>query len=315
MPTFSSRSRSSPPSHGRSIQFWGDILARYPEILSRVPEGAIVTDWGYEAGHPFEERAAALREAGVPTLLCPGTSGWLSLAGRWSNAAANIGEAAQAAVAQDAAGLLLTDWGDQGHLQPPVVRLPGLLLAAALAWNPESRSELSSDRVVRLLDLHLFRAPSDGGPSAGLLALADLYRRPGGSTFNGSPLFYLLTRPDLPLDHPRLRGLEPGGLEACLSELDASAVERARSHVEIDWLVGALETAARLGQERLRHGARASCRELPADLRATVRREIERLLASHELLWLQSSRPGGLEESAAFLARTGRALAEGQDRS
>jgi hypothetical protein len=31
-----------------------------------------------------------------------------------------------------AEGLLLTDWGDNGHLQPPIASLPGILAAAGL---------------------------------------------------------------------------------------------------------------------------------------------------------------------------------------
>ena len=32
-------------------------------------------------------------------------------------------------------GLLLTDWGDGGHLQPPVVSFPAFLAASDYAWN------------------------------------------------------------------------------------------------------------------------------------------------------------------------------------
>ncbi len=98
--------------HGRRIQFWGDILAAHPELLGEVPDDAVVLEWGYEAGHPFAERAAALAAAGLEFYLCPGTSSWNSFAGRLDNALANLAEAARAGAEHGASGYLITDWGD-----------------------------------------------------------------------------------------------------------------------------------------------------------------------------------------------------------
>jgi hypothetical protein len=57
-----------------------------------------------------------LAEAGVPFIACPGTSSWSSFSGRTTNCIANIKAAAKAAADHNGLGMLLTDWGDFGHL-------------------------------------------------------------------------------------------------------------------------------------------------------------------------------------------------------
>ena len=53
----------------------------------------------------------------MPFWVCPGTSSWNSLVGRWPNARANVLDAAESGLAAGARGFLLTDWGDNGHWQ------------------------------------------------------------------------------------------------------------------------------------------------------------------------------------------------------
>jgi hypothetical protein len=189
-----------------------------------------------------------------------------------------------------------------------MVGLPGYLLAASLAWNPDDNPLSGDAAMAACLDLWAFDAV-DGGPARALLTLADLYRLPGGSTFNGSPLFYLLTRPDLRLDGARLGSMTQAGLEATLGRLDGLADDDGLAAVEAAWIHRALGTASRIGLARLRHRATASCRELPGSSRRRLAGELDGLIEEHRALWLRDSRPGGLGESARFLERTRDALA------
>ena len=72
----------------------------------------------------FEAHVAGFAEAGVPFWVCPGTSSWNSLIGRLDNARGNLLDAAQVGLARGASGYLITDWGDNGHMQPPSVSWP-----------------------------------------------------------------------------------------------------------------------------------------------------------------------------------------------
>ena len=122
-------------ARGKKMMLWGDILTKHPESIGDVPKDVTVLDWGYEADAPFEEHAAMLERAGVPFLLCPGTSTWLSLTGRTDNMLQNIRSAAEAALRHGARGVLLTEWGDWGHAEYEPLNEPALAHAAALCWN------------------------------------------------------------------------------------------------------------------------------------------------------------------------------------
>lgn len=122
-------------TYGRSVMVWGDILRKHPEWLPEVPRDVTVVHWGYWAETDVEF-PAVLQQAGLPFMVCPGTSSWNRFIPAFSNADENIRRMAAAGAANGALGLMLADWGDDGHVQPPALTLHGLLLGAEAAWNP-----------------------------------------------------------------------------------------------------------------------------------------------------------------------------------
>jgi hexosaminidase len=161
--------------HGRTMHFWGDIILHHPELIPELPRDAVALVWGYEANHPFESECAAFAQSGLPFWVCPGTSTWNSMAGRTENMRENIARAARQGLQHGARGLLVTDWGDNGHWQPPVASWPGFVWGAALAWCGSSNRDLP---LARALDEHILHDPA-GRTGAALLALGDVYRLVG----------------------------------------------------------------------------------------------------------------------------------------
>ncbi len=151
--------------NGKEMMMWADAAAS-PLLLRELPRDILLLEWGYEAEHPFEKRAGALRENGRRFLVCPGTSSWSSFTGITDNMLANVSAAATAAGRWGAEGLLLTDWGDMGHLQMPAASWPGLAFAGALAWDWEA--DVGEDLLARALDRFVFR---DRNQVLGRLAL------------------------------------------------------------------------------------------------------------------------------------------------
>ena len=138
------RLRHTARRHGRSLMFWADMLHCFDDdTLWRLPSDSVAMEWGYDAGHPWDERCARMAEAGVAFFTCPGTSSWCSVAGRVPNAITNIREACFAAQRHGGLGSLLTDWGDYGHLQPLCTAYPGLAAHAGFSWRPETKSVAS----------------------------------------------------------------------------------------------------------------------------------------------------------------------------
>jgi hypothetical protein len=131
-------------ARGKSLQFWADIVLEAPELVAELPAGVTGLVWGYEASHPFATQCPAFARAAVPYIVCPGTSCWNSVAGRWLNAQANIASATASACANGALGMMLTDWGDNGHHQPMCTSLPPACLFADSAWNGCQKADVAA---------------------------------------------------------------------------------------------------------------------------------------------------------------------------
>jgi hypothetical protein len=299
-------------ARGKRMQFWADILLNHPELVPEVPKDAVAMLWGYEADHPFEDQTQTLADAGLPFYVCPGTSSWQSIGGRINNMFANVHSAAHWGAKRGARGLLVTDWGDRGHLQPPFVSLPGYMFAAEAAWNPDAR-RASSTALLGPLSRHVLSHDlAEQVIELGWLA--------GGTRMNvrnASPFSLLLTKFDAPFPPPELVGLDPSSLEG--AEVLARGVQEyamgqvGNSHGrqpldgelllrEIRWTAGLLRFACELGIARLRagHGSLDSIDKRESKLLAE---ELTPLISEHRELWLQRSRPGGLDRSARWLER------------
>ena len=302
-------------AEGHEVMFWADLFRRDPTLLPLVPDGSIGVVWNYEApgaaswrdwlpsevlerlGIPedadlgFESHARLFIESGTPFWVAPGTGSWCTVIGRNVNAAANIADAAAVGSAHGSPGMLLADWGDNGHWQPLPVSLPSMVRAGAAAWDGEVPDELT---VAGMVD-------DVSGFESGIGRHLDLLGRIGESLgfvcLNSTPIF---------------RALSTGGLPT-IGELDPAGYFRALAVVE--------EAARAFGAETL-GGDRGTtlCAEMTAAL-GLASLGLKRLAAEHlghdepsgadieaaieaqAAAWLLSSRVGGLDDSLAKIRR------------
>lgn len=296
---------------GRIMQFWADMIRDRSALIGTLPKDAIALEWGYEADHPFVEHSRLYVDAGLQFYVCPGTSSWNSLAGRTANTLANISNAVIAGRATGAIGVLTTDWGDNGHLQPIPVSYLGFAAGAALSWCTDGidfrRSNLSG-----LLDMHAFR---DQAGVVGRLAydLGNAYLHTGVPLHNRTVLFHLLALADQDLPKAAIERLSVENLEktrAYVDEvtapLDDARMARPDAEIilkEFRWVADMLRLACRLGMARLQAGLGAPLRALPAPSRTALADELRALIDRHRQLWQYRNRPGGLDDSAARLER------------
>ena len=290
-------------THGRKVQFWGDIITQHPELIPELPADAIALEWGYEADHPFDDDAARFAAAGIPFYVCPGTSSWNSIAGRTDNALGNILNAAECGLRHGAIGLLNTDWGDNGHWQftPAVSYLP-YAMGAAASWALEANRHLDLVQGVALF------AFGDRSGAAGRVAydLGNVYTALDSPLVNASGLFFVFGRPlaELAEVYPVPRHAFEHALGAI--ERAVEPMTRGSAH-QADSVVTQQEfaTAARM----LRHGARRGLLALEGDpgraaaLARDLTADMESLIPQYEALWLARNRPGGLCDSVARLRR------------
>ena len=293
--------RQLPALAGREMLMWADVMAPHPELLAELPGGVTLVEWGYEASHPFDARCGRIAAAGVPLWVAPGTSTWSSLGGRVANMSANVEAAVRAALTHGASGLLVCDWGNEGHFQYLPVSWPGFVTAAALSWNPDAPVD-----AVAVIAHHL---TGDGSLAEATVRLGrvDELIRPGVP--EAGTLASMLASPSVA---PALAagGMTNEMLEAADAEL-ASIAELAGASTSAapDASVWAEEVRATAGWMRLSVAmARARLGWPGAPDADDLAAEHARLVATHERLWLQRNRRGGLDDS---LRRLGAAVPPG----
>lgn len=277
---------------GLRMQFWADILLRYPGLLAEIPKDCIALIWGYEARHPFAEETIRIQNSGTEFYVCPGTSSWNSLGGRTRNMVENISRAARHGKQTNALGLMTTDWGDNGHWQPLVASFPGFVLGAAKAWNQSRSPHLS-----HCLDNHVFQQKGLGDL---LLATGDLDEPLALGMHNQSALFPLLREP--PETIKRMQKLNPEKLEvvrakseellAGLNRLESETAKNELFLSELRWVLKMLGHACQRGSAILQGKSRSH-----------LTRRAEALCDQHQDLWFRRNRPGGYEASRALFGR------------
>jgi len=284
------RLRALPELEGRDVLVHGDVLASHPDLIPALPSGVTVTEWGYEANHPWEERLGRLADAGVPRSVMCGTSSWSSLLGRTTNMIGNIAGAVDAALADGGVDAVVnTDWGDWGHLQHLPVSMPGFAWGAAQTWCRSSNRDLD---LAAALDDHCREATGPGW-GATVLALGDAHRAWGPMAPNVASCFLNLFMNQLPV-----RGVDRSAPEAVRAALDAALDlgdpgPELSATVELARLLLDDDEARLAGDGRIESVPEATRRVLDAGMGDAM--EV------HRAMWLPRNRPGGLEDSLAWL--------------
>ena len=309
---------------GCAVLMWGDVIAHHPERVAELPGGDLTAlVWNYDApGAPipeipaplaevlaeigidlasptdFASRVAPFQDSGVPFWVAPGTSSWNSLVGRWDNARANLLDAARVAATSGAGGYLVTDWGDNGHHQPPSVSDVPILYGGAVSWCAGTNGDLD---VATVADRLVY---DDATATIGRVveAIGQVGSATGRVARNLSPLFAAL----LPHQAHLVGGTADrdavasviATLDAARSDLAAArprAADGATVVEELDVAIG----LARHGAIRL--GTAAGLDDPGA---AVMHADLAGLIARYQEVWPRRSRPGGLADSVAHLERT-----------
>lgn len=292
--------------YGRRMMFWGDIIAKYPDLVPEIPKDVVLLNWWYEAHgeeHGYRGRVKPAKEAGLEHWVCPGTSTWNSLFFRMENARVNLRAFAKAGVWGGASGCLVTDWGDNGHYNFLSYSLWPIAYGADCAWRPQEIEE-AEKLFDRRFTLQLL-GDIKGEWVKPLRLMGDLYQAFGVKIPNNSAERWLLTgNPEPRRDRLGVSGelkqynaITPAGLNRALKKSeDAAALLReiestsgeARA-IRDEWLLGA-ELSAHACRRALwlNHGEGD-----PAQLKT----EAEELRNRFEQLWLIRNRESDLDSN------------------
>ncbi|MDX1414856.1 MAG: family 20 glycosylhydrolase [Candidatus Promineifilaceae bacterium] len=296
-------------ARNRIPQFWGDIIVKYPELVKELPPDVIALEWGYESNHPFDEHARLYMQSGIPYYVCPGTSSWNSIAGRTSNAYANLSSASSYGLKYGAIGYLNTDWGDNGHWQPLSVSFIGFANGAALSWafqanvNQEHSRAISRDAFC-----------DDSGILASIANdLGDVHLETGVLIHNETVLFDLLQTSPENLGKIRNKlisgSLNQEGLVNTRNQIAEIADRLPESGQgnpafelnlrEMRWVVDVLDHACNRGLWMLAMEAGAD----EVFETAELTNQADRIVKEFDFIWHARNREGGFAASLALFER------------
>ncbi len=286
--------------YGKKIQFWGDIIMKSPELIPLLPRGITALEWGYEADHPFEADCARFAASGVPFYVCPGTSSWNTFTGRTGNMLENIARACLYGSRAGCAGMLLTDWGDNGHHQYWPISWPGICFAMGCAWNvhaSDAHRLLLPEAVGRFFDPRA----RGGALGAALLELGSLYEEfPTAVCRNAAVWCQALYRdPSSRVVTELLKQTDSGMTRRALKRLHAwRKTFAARPPTSDALILSELANSALMTECALKYLLRSQGGRI--NVRAW-RDAMAAVIGEHNRLWLKRNRPGGLHESSERL--------------
>lgn len=174
--------------YNKQALIWGDVLINHPESLSRVPKDMIFVDWGYDVNYPFEKNLLKLKEANIKFMAAPGTASWCSFLGRTNDAIGTIRDACVYTKLYGGEGMLLTDWGDFGHLQFLPTSIVPLVYAGLFSYRTDGNALLQLKHYV---NKYVFK-DSENIIADLLLDLGNYYRFENSYVGNGTQAFHVL---------------------------------------------------------------------------------------------------------------------------
>lgn len=291
---------------------WGDVLVKHSQSWDRLPKDIIFVDWGYDAGYPFDKHAKALKEKGVKFMCAPGTTSWSSFFGRYLDWYENIKNACDAVYNHDGLGVILTDWGDFGHLQFLPVSYAPIVYMGLYSWSHKEGTIL---KVRDYLNDIIFK---DSNKVIGdlLLDLGHYSRYDLEYSDNGSKSFYTFMWAACAIPDTKYKNLDP--IDYFKSKIGTTYMEYPKFRImrkflnlkldEIDFikmdndLLTIEEIIQTVKMLKMIHKLSLAYNEgVDLDLRIRYMTEVvnsrESFINEQKRLWLERNKSGGLQSS------------------
>jgi hypothetical protein len=183
--------------YGKRMNVWADIVLKHPELLKKLPKDIVMLNWEYEAEGKNIYKTKEIAKAGLPFMVCPGTSSWLTHGTRMPASMGNVANFAEQGRKFGAEGLLNTDWGDQRHRNMLGLSLHSFAHGAAQSWNGKA---VDNEKFTDNFCFNLFRQ-KDNKLSKAIQKLGSNYITCGTNVPNRSWLYFAFIE--------QIKGIQP----------------------------------------------------------------------------------------------------------
>ena len=303
--------------YGKKAQMWGDIVSKHPELIPQMPKEITCMVWGYRPEHPFKKQCSKFQEEGIPFYVCPGTSGWRTYIGKMERAKLNIVNAIENGKKYGAMGVLNTDWGDRGHMQPLTTAMPAFLYGAGMSWAVEANKAVD---LKGLINTQIFYDKT-GLMGEALLQLTNAYRGGKDEEQAGTPYFQMMDRIEVFFQKDfEFKNYDLSLLPGVRKEIKFAMKKLAKAKpesVDAEIAIQEMRTAAKLADWGCRFvEARLKAPEhdvyqMKKETRKVLAEELDAIAVEHCQTWLLRNRAGGLDDSVARMEKVNSLLLKG----
>ncbi|MFA6134783.1 MAG: glycoside hydrolase family 20 zincin-like fold domain-containing protein [Phycisphaerae bacterium] len=294
--------------HGKRMNAWSDIILQHKELLKDVPRDIVMLNWAYEPNHWRMGRTNEIARAGLPLVVCPGTSSWATHGSRLGVAIANVANFAAQGRRWGAEGMLNTDWGDGGHRNFMGVSLHSFAHGAAHSWHGRGVDDKS---FTDAFCFHVF-GQNNSRLAGSLRALGGTYCVCSDNYVNSCALYTSLVEPlVLPEGGKgRIDETKPAGLRQIIRQLsdekiwplppkDMGGFEAlALMEFSVAARMDVLACRRALAAKDLRAGKAVAAKEFQA-----LAADMHELAGDFKGLWLARNKPSRLKDNLDLMSR------------
>lgn len=120
--------------HGKTVMMWADVIGKHPDLIYRLPKDVVMLNWTYEAKN-VETCAQRTKDSGYQQYATCSCSACHRLYPSMETSYENIYAWSEASTRYGYQGLILSNWGDWGHLSPFDLSVPMVVYAGSLFWH------------------------------------------------------------------------------------------------------------------------------------------------------------------------------------
>ncbi|QVK17427.1 family 20 glycosylhydrolase [Mycoplasmatota bacterium] len=301
-------------SYNKTPLIWADVLNKHLDLIDEIPDDMIFLDWGYDINSPFSKSLKNLANCNTKFMACPGTSSWCSITGRTMDMLENIKNASYYSYLYKGEGIILTDWGDVGHLQYLPFTYPGLVYGAMTSWGVEEglyknlaeslnimfkdKSKLIGDILLDLGNYYRYEGTYTSNGTKTFHSL--IWALNASNGMNGDPLTYYINKMKKNVFPTKNYQTLVNYLNFISSRIELVELECEDGELvisEIKQSIFFLHTLLKVNQmlsEQLN-------KEEKATLINEIITELDMTIKNHQLIWFQRNRLGGLKHSVQVI--------------
>ncbi len=126
-------------SLGKKVMMYGDIILNNPEILDSIPKDITIVDWHYGPSFDYPS-IQKFKKAGFEFIASPAVWNFVGPFPNFPASYANIQFFAREAYQENALGMVVSTWNDNGGAELRELNYPGYAWSSECAWNPAGAS-------------------------------------------------------------------------------------------------------------------------------------------------------------------------------